>query len=214
MRKNKGFTLIELMIVIAIIAIIAAIAIPNLIQSRIRANEASAISVIKQIAAAQVQFQVARQGRLSSNTGATRTGYADNYRNLYYGNPHGDSANANLALISKAIADAWAIEDNNTGTRGTPTPKGAQLAYQGYHFVEPDGVGSTDFATSYAIIAVPNNAARTGTNSYYLGEDGTVYQKGLTASWVVGTNLDDMRTDKNLMQDKHADFAGAGWESM
>ena len=56
-RANKGFTLIELMIVIAIIAVIAAIAIPNLLRSRMSANEAAAIGTIRTIASAQQQFQ-------------------------------------------------------------------------------------------------------------------------------------------------------------
>ena len=50
---KKAFTLIELMIVIAIIAVIAAIAIPNLLAARILANEAAAISTLKSIHAAQ-----------------------------------------------------------------------------------------------------------------------------------------------------------------
>jgi len=57
MRRNKGFTLIELMIVIAIIAIIAAIAIPNLLQARKNGNEAAAIGALKTFATSQAIFR-------------------------------------------------------------------------------------------------------------------------------------------------------------
>jgi type IV pilus assembly protein PilA len=55
--RARGFTLIELMIVIAIIAIIAAIAIPNLIEARKSSNEASAIQSMRTIHAAQTLFK-------------------------------------------------------------------------------------------------------------------------------------------------------------
>ena len=59
MKKNSGFTLIELMIVVAIIAIIAAIAIPNLLRSRMSANEASAAGAMRTIASSEAAYQAA-----------------------------------------------------------------------------------------------------------------------------------------------------------
>jgi len=102
--KQRGFSLIELLIVVAIILVIAAIAIPNLLRAKMAANEASAVSSIRAINTAQVAYSVAY------------VGYADNLAKL--GAPASGPTNANNA----GLLD-WVL-----GCAAQPCPK------SGYNF--------------------------------------------------------------------------------
>ena len=55
-KENKGFSLIELMIVVLVVGIIASIAVPNLVQSKMAARESTAISAVRSLVTAQVAF--------------------------------------------------------------------------------------------------------------------------------------------------------------
>ena len=72
MRKRRGFTLVEIMIVVAIIALLAAIAIPNLLRARVNANDAAALAYLKTVSTSLETWAAANNGLypIAANLGA------------------------------------------------------------------------------------------------------------------------------------------------
>lgn len=198
---KNGFTLLEMMLVLLVMGIIAAIAIPNFMRGRLQANEANAVAALRTYATAQVTFQTGKQGRAKTNSLAGSTGYCDNFRNLHYGNPIAESvgysfsidANTNLALINQAFADAFGgphLDGAAKVNSGIPkTAATDATAYAGYFFLEPSalstppavpgGTAKTQFLHTFALHAVPANSSATGNNAFWVSLDSTVWQKGL-----------------------------------
>ena len=152
MHKQKGFSLIELLIVVAIILIIAAIAIPNLLRARIATNESSAASSIRTVNTAQVSY-------LSTYPSE---GYSSSMAAL------GPPAATGCPATGPVSKNACLID---FGLAGASSPGTAKA---GYYF----GIGAPAGGLpnqGYTVGGAPAAFNRTGVRGFCSNEDGVIH---------------------------------------
>ena len=172
--KTKGFTLIELMIVVAIIAIIAAIAIPNLLRSRMAANETAAIAACKAFCTAEDIYR---------RTDYNKDGVLEYAQNLSGVNSLYETTAlaGDLALIDRSFANAEGAPLSATPKAGyvfkVLTSQGAQAAGGARTFIT-----LSRMTLGYGLSAVSNQYDGVGRNTFIVSNSGTIYESDLGAA--------------------------------
>ena len=119
MKREQGFSLIELLIVVAIIAIIAAIAVPSMLQARMAANESGAIQGCRTVGSAEVAYSAVNNQRYATIATMVTGGFIDSrFTNGFNGYGYTD-----VAINSGAVAPT------GFGVKATPATAGTTGRY-------------------------------------------------------------------------------------